>query len=204
MNLAAPGVACRSTSPSPLLDHPGLRRSARSTELAREQSSASAAGASVGAAPPDHGTKGPGMPSGKDITGGGSGGGGGKRTAAAAATGGRPAAPRRTPTAPSAARATATSARWSKGPGDVYICGECIELCQSILDQERRRRGRAQDALHRHPDPARDQGAARRVRHRPGPRQEGPLGRRPQPLQAAGPRRGHRQRRSRSTSRTSC
>jgi ATP-dependent Clp protease ATP-binding subunit ClpX len=23
----------------------------------------------------------------------------------------------------------------------VYICGECIELCQSILDQERRRRG---------------------------------------------------------------
>ncbi|MBN2293406.1 MAG: ATP-dependent Clp protease ATP-binding subunit ClpX [Pirellulales bacterium] len=28
-----------------------------------------------------------------------------------------------------------------EGPGDVYICGECIELCQSILDQERRRRG---------------------------------------------------------------
>ena len=27
-----------------------------------------------------------------------------------------------------------------EGPGDVYICGECIELCQSILDQERRRR----------------------------------------------------------------
>ena len=23
-----------------------------------------------------------------------------------------------------------------EGPGDVYICGECIELCQSILDQE--------------------------------------------------------------------
>src|SRR5437660_897932 len=28
-----------------------------------------------------------------------------------------------------------------EGPGDVYICGECIELCQSIIDQERRRRG---------------------------------------------------------------
>jgi len=28
-----------------------------------------------------------------------------------------------------------------EGPGDVYICGECVELCQSILDQERRRRG---------------------------------------------------------------
>src|SRR6187549_3932628 len=23
-----------------------------------------------------------------------------------------------------------------EGPGDVYICGECIELCQSIIDQE--------------------------------------------------------------------
>jgi ATP-dependent Clp protease ATP-binding subunit ClpX len=28
-----------------------------------------------------------------------------------------------------------------EGPGDVYICGECIELCQSILNEERRRRG---------------------------------------------------------------
>ena len=28
-----------------------------------------------------------------------------------------------------------------EGPSDVYICGECIELCQSILDQEKRRRG---------------------------------------------------------------
>ena len=28
-----------------------------------------------------------------------------------------------------------------EGPGDVYICGECIELCQHILVQERRRRG---------------------------------------------------------------
>ena len=28
-----------------------------------------------------------------------------------------------------------------EGPGEVYICGECIELCQSIIDQEKRRRG---------------------------------------------------------------
>ncbi|MFV1967626.1 MAG: ATP-dependent Clp protease ATP-binding subunit ClpX, partial [Pirellulaceae bacterium] len=28
-----------------------------------------------------------------------------------------------------------------EGPGDVYICGECIDLCQSILEQEQRRRG---------------------------------------------------------------
>jgi ATP-dependent Clp protease ATP-binding subunit ClpX len=27
-----------------------------------------------------------------------------------------------------------------EGPGDVYICGECVELCQSIIDQEKRRR----------------------------------------------------------------
>jgi ATP-dependent Clp protease ATP-binding subunit ClpX len=30
-----------------------------------------------------------------------------------------------------------------EGPGDVFICGDCIELCQSILDQEKRRRGGA-------------------------------------------------------------
>src|SRR5580765_4459430 len=28
-----------------------------------------------------------------------------------------------------------------EGPGDGYICGECVELCQSIIDQEKRRRG---------------------------------------------------------------
>ena len=72
-----------------------------------------------------------------------------------------------------------------EGPGDVYICGECIELCQSIIDQEKRRRGGPKTAVHQHPHAAHDQGEARRVRHRPGPGQEGPLRRRPQPLQAA-------------------
>jgi len=28
-----------------------------------------------------------------------------------------------------------------EGPGDCYICGECIDLCQSIIEQERKRRG---------------------------------------------------------------
>src|SRR6188474_1836543 len=28
-----------------------------------------------------------------------------------------------------------------EGPGDVYICGECVDLCNSIIDQERKRRG---------------------------------------------------------------
>src|SRR4051812_42379991 len=27
-----------------------------------------------------------------------------------------------------------------EGPGNVYICGECAELCRSIVDLERRRR----------------------------------------------------------------
>ena len=40
-----------------------------------------------------------------------------------------------------------------EGPGDVYICGECIELCQSILDQERRRRGGTRPLFNRVPTP---------------------------------------------------
>jgi len=35
-----------------------------------------------------------------------------------------------------------------EGPGDVYICGECIELCQSIIDQEKRRRGGSKSLTH--------------------------------------------------------
>ncbi len=40
-----------------------------------------------------------------------------------------------------------------EGPDDVYICGECIDLCQSILDQERRRRGAARPLFTRVPTP---------------------------------------------------
>ncbi|MEM7455875.1 MAG: ATP-dependent Clp protease ATP-binding subunit ClpX [Planctomycetota bacterium] len=40
-----------------------------------------------------------------------------------------------------------------EGPGDVYICGECIELCQSILEQEQRRRGPSKQLFNRIPTP---------------------------------------------------
>ena len=40
-----------------------------------------------------------------------------------------------------------------EGPDDVYICGECIELCQSILTQERRRRGDSRKLFSHVPTP---------------------------------------------------
>jgi len=40
-----------------------------------------------------------------------------------------------------------------EGPGDVYICGECIELCQSIIDQEKKRRGSGKSANSNIPTP---------------------------------------------------
>src|SRR5574341_1195949 len=40
-----------------------------------------------------------------------------------------------------------------EGPGDVYICGECIELCQSIIDQEKRRRGTTRNLVTNIPSP---------------------------------------------------
>ena len=40
-----------------------------------------------------------------------------------------------------------------EGPGDVYICGECIELCQSILEQEQRRRGPTKQLFSKIPSP---------------------------------------------------
>ncbi len=40
-----------------------------------------------------------------------------------------------------------------EGPGDVYICGECIELCQSILEQEQRRRGPTKQLFTKIPTP---------------------------------------------------
>ena len=88
------------------------------------------------------------MPSGKDITGGSSGGGGGKRGGGGGSSGGG-GTPPTTSTSGAKKNAYCSFCRKSyrdvgplvEGPGDVYICGECIELCQSILDQERRRRG---------------------------------------------------------------
>jgi len=40
-----------------------------------------------------------------------------------------------------------------EGPEDVYICGECIDLCQSILDQERRKRGNPRKLFSEVPTP---------------------------------------------------
>ena len=40
-----------------------------------------------------------------------------------------------------------------EGPGDVYICGECIDLCQSILEQEQRRRGSTKQLFSEIPTP---------------------------------------------------
>lgn len=81
------------------------------------------------------------MPSGKDVTGGGSSGGGGKRGGGgggvSASTGGT----KKNAYCSFCRKSYRDVGPLVEGPGDVYICGECIELCQSILDQERRRRG---------------------------------------------------------------
>ena len=85
----------------------------------------------------------------------------------------------------------------------VYICDECINLCQEIIEEEMLEAPRAEAAGREAPQPAPDQGRARPVRHQPGAGQEGPLGRGLQPLQA-GQRRPRRSTRSSSRSRTSC
>src|SRR4026209_847745 len=40
-----------------------------------------------------------------------------------------------------------------EGPGDVYICGECIDLCLSILEQEQRRRTGGRRLFNKIPSP---------------------------------------------------
>ncbi len=40
-----------------------------------------------------------------------------------------------------------------EGPSDVYICGECIDLCQTILTQERKRRSGSAKPLSKVPSP---------------------------------------------------
>ena len=67
------------------------------------------------------------------------------------------------------------------GPG-VYICDECIDLCNEIIEEELTDTGELRfDEL---PTPARDPHVPRRLRRRPGRGEEDPLGRRLQPLQA--------------------
>ena len=78
----------------------------------------------------------------------------------------------------------------------VYICDECINLCQEIIEEEMLEAPRAKPQRGEAAQPAPDHGRARPVRHQPGPRQEGPRGRGLQPLQAR--RRGPRRRRRRA------
>ncbi|MER3416735.1 MAG: ATP-dependent Clp protease ATP-binding subunit ClpX [Gemmataceae bacterium] len=40
-----------------------------------------------------------------------------------------------------------------EGPGEVFICGECVELCQSIIEQDKRRRGLPRAGLTHIPTP---------------------------------------------------
>jgi ATP-dependent Clp protease ATP-binding subunit ClpX len=80
------------------------------------------------------------MPSGKDITGGGSGS-GGKRNGGGNMSTGNTGGAKKNAYCSFCRKSYRDVGPLVEGPGDVYICGDCIELCQSILDQERRRRG---------------------------------------------------------------
>jgi ATP-dependent Clp protease ATP-binding subunit ClpX len=79
------------------------------------------------------------MPSGKDIVGGG-GAGGGKRGGGNSPSGSS-GGPKKNACCSFCRKSYRDVGPLVEGPGDVYICGECIELCQSILEQERRKRG---------------------------------------------------------------
>ena len=65
----------------------------------------------------------------------------------------------------------------------VYICDECIGLCNDIIAEESEKEERLTLDLGG-PEAGRDQEGPRRVRDRPGAREEDPRGRGPQPLQA--------------------
>ena len=88
------------------------------------------------------------------------------------------------------------------GPG-VYICDECIDLCNEIIEEELSESSELKwDEL---PKPREIYEFLDALRHRPGDREEDAVGRRLQPLQAGPGRRDGRQgRRSSSPSPTSC
>ena len=77
----------------------------------------------------------------------------------------------------------------------VFICDECVELCMDIIREESKSSlVKSRDGV---PTPKEIRKRPRRLRDRPGPRQEGPLGRGPQPLQAPRPRDEAQRRRAR-------
>ena len=88
------------------------------------------------------------------------------------------------------------------GPS-VFICDECIELCNDIIREETPGRARHQGRQVRPAGAARDPRHPRPVRDRPGHGEEDPLGRGLQPLQAAEDQQP-RTTTSSSPSRTSC
>ena len=59
----------------------------------------------------------------------------------------------------------------------VFICNECVELCLDIVGEENK--SSLTKSGERYSDPEGDPQGPRRLRHRPGPRQEGALGRGP-------------------------
>ena len=72
------------------------------------------------------------MPSGKDITGGGSaGGGGGKRNGGGNMSSGTDGRAKKNAYCSFCRKSYRDVGPLVEGPGDVYICGDCIELCQS-------------------------------------------------------------------------
>src|SRR5688500_17550898 len=87
------------------------------------------------------------MPSGKDITGGGKRNGGGN--APTGTTGGT----KKNAYCSFCRKSYRDVGPLVEGPGDVYICGECVELCQSIIDQERKRRGIGRSTVTNIPSP---------------------------------------------------
>ena len=82
------------------------------------------------------------------------------------------------------------------GPS-VFICDECIELCNDIIREEGTTAESARTDKNKLPTPHEIRAHPRPVRDRPGPREEDPVGRRLQPLQAAGDRRQGRRGRAR-------
>ena len=59
----------------------------------------------------------------------------------------------------------------------VFICDECVELCLDIIGEENK--SLLSEIRRQYSDPEGDPQGPRRLRHRPGPRQEGALGRGP-------------------------
>ena len=69
------------------------------------------------------------------------------------------------------------------GPG-VYICDECVELCNEIIEERLAEAGEEPSSEFDLPKPREIFALPRGVRHRAGRRQARPLRRRLQPLQA--------------------